>query len=266
VASAAKGDDCNVSFENHRTSVIPVKERLIVALDVASVDEAKALVGALGDHVCFYKIGMQLQFGGGLEYAKQLMAEGKKVFLDAKLFDIDETIERAVENVAAMGVDFLTVHGNKKTIPAAVRGRGNSRLKIFCVTLLTSLDSHDMADIYGEGANIADFVAFRATKAIEAGADGVIASGHEAKLIRELVSNIKVVDSPHVPQDAFKIITPGIRLEGSASDDQKRVMTPGDAIVAGADYLVVGRPINKAEKPAQAAEQILLQIEAALRA
>lgn len=230
------------------------RDRLIVALDVPAVDEARRLVKRLDDAAGFYKIGMQLMFAGGLDYARELVAAGKRVFLDAKLFDIDETIERAVQNVAAMGVDFLTVHGNGRTVPAAVRGRGDSKLRIMAVTVLTSLDEQDMAAIYGEGAKVSDFVRSRAAMALAAGADGVIASGNEAGMIRELAAgHLGVVDQSR----DFSVVTPGIRMPGDAAGDQKRVATPAGAIAAGADYLVVGRPIYQAADPRDAARRIV---------
>jgi orotidine-5'-phosphate decarboxylase len=241
---------------------IPVKERLIVALDVPSVGDARALVSRLGDRVAFYKIGMQLQFGGGIAYANELIQQGKKVFLDSKLFDIDETIERAVENIARMGVDFLTVHGNGKTIQAAVRGRGDSRLRIFSVTVLTSLDNADLADLFGSEVDVKELVKSRAEKAFDSGADGVIASGQEADLIRQLVSNkIKVMDATDAASPGMRI--PGVTMLKELRDavgDQKRVTRPRDAIAAGADYLVVGRPISQAADPAGAAEAVLKDI------
>jgi orotidine-5'-phosphate decarboxylase len=245
---------------------IPLRERLIVALDVPTVDEAKEMVRRLGTSVDFYKIGMQLQFRGGIEYANDLVQQGKKVFLDSKLYDIDETVSRAVENVARMGVDFLTVHGNGKTIHAAVQGRGDSKLRVFSVTVLTSLDNADLADLFGSKVDVKELVRSRAEKAFDAGADGVIASGQEADLIRELVGNkIKVVDATdHASRRSFSIVTPGIRMPGDAVGDQKRVTRPRDAIRAGADYLVVGRPITQHKDPAAAAEAVLAEIDAAL--
>lgn len=246
-------------------SSIPARERLIVALDVPTVEDAKSLVGRLGDSVSFYKIGMQLQFAGGLAYAAELIQQGKKVFLDAKLFDIDETIERAVENVARMGVDFLTVHGNGKTVRAAVRGRGSERLRVFAVTVLTHLDNADLADMFGSEVDVQDLVRSRAEKAFEAGADGVIASGHEAELIRSLVGGkLKVMDATDRESRDFSIVTPGIRMPGDAAGDQKRVTRPRDAIAAGADYLVVGRPISRHADPAAAAEAVVAEIGEAL--
>lgn len=244
---------------------IPARERLIVALDVPTVEDAKSLVSRLGDSACFYKIGMQLQFAGGLAYAAELIQQGKKVFLDAKLFDIDETIERAVENVARMGVDFLTVHGNGKTVRAAVRGRGSERLRVFAVTVLTHLDNADLADMFGSNVDVRDLVRSRAEKAFEAGADGVIASGQEAELIRSLVGGkLKVMDASDRSSRDFSIVTPGIRMPGDAVGDQKRVTRPRDAISAGADYLVVGRPISQHADPAAAAEAVVAEIAEAL--
>lgn len=245
---------------------ITPRERLIVALDVPNVDRAREMVGRLGDSVSFYKVGMQLQFAGGIAFAGELIAGGKRVFLDSKLFDIDETVERAVENIARMGVDFVTVHGNARTIRAAVRGRGDSRLKVFAVTVLTSLDNSDLADLFGIEVDVRALVKSRAEKAFEAGADGVIASGQEADLIRRLVTaKIKVIDSTDgEARRSFSIVTPGIRMPGDAVGDQKRVTRPGDAIRAGADYLVVGRPITQAADPAAAAEAVVVDIAEAI--
>lgn len=243
-----------------RSEVAP-RDRLIVALDVASVDEARALVARIGDAAGVFKIGMQLQFAGGLEFARELIDAGRRVFLDAKLFDIDETVERAVRNVAAMGVDFLTVHGNRRTVPAAVRGRGDSALKILAVTVLTSLDEADMIDIYGEGARVEDFVRARAEKALEAGADGVVASGHEAEMIAGLAADrLRLIDTTR----GFSVVTPGIRPPSDDAGDQKRVATPYAAITAGADYLVVGRPVYQAADPRAAAEAVVADIARAL--
>jgi orotidine-5'-phosphate decarboxylase len=231
---------------------IPAKERLIVALDVPTVEEARALVRALGDSVVFYKIGMQLQFAGGIQYAQELIGEGKKVFLDSKLFDIDATIEKAAENIARMGVDFLTVHGIGPTVAAAVRGRGGSQLQILAVTVLTSLEAGDLHELGYRDRSVEDIVLYRARKALDAGADGVIASGQEAGAIGKLASG------------KLKIVTPGIRRGSDAVGDQKRVATPASAIASGADYLVVGRPVSQAEDPRREAEAIVAEIEQAL--
>jgi len=232
-----------------------MRDRLIVALDVPTVDDAKHIVGALGDSVSFYKVGLQLQFapgGEGLRYVRSLIEDGKSVFLDCKFLDIPETVERAVENVARMGAKFLTVHGEGKTIDAALRGRGDSALRILCVTVLTSMSAEDLRDIgYGD-LSVRDLVALRVRRALEAGADGVIASGEEIEAVRALAG------------DRLKIVTPGIRRGGDPRHDQKRIATPGRAIAAGADHLVVGRPITQAPDPRRVAEEILQEIAAAL--
>ena len=231
---------------------IPAKERLIVALDVPTVEEARALVRTLGDSVIFYKIGMQLQFAGGIQYARELIGEGKKVFLDSKLFDINATIEKAAENIARMGVDFLTVHGIGPTVRAAVRGRGESKLQIFAVTVLTSLEAGDLHELGYCDSSVQEIVLYRAKKALDAGADGVIASGQEAEAIGRLGAG------------KLKIVAPGIRRGGDAVGDQKRVATPASAIGAGADYLVVGRPVSQAADPRREAEAIVAEIEEAV--
>ncbi len=228
-----------------------IRDKLIVALDVPTVRDAHRIVEALADSVSFYKIGLQLQFaagGEGLRYARQLIEAGKSVFLDCKFLDIPETVERAVENVAHMGARFLTVHGEGKTIDAALRGRGGSPLQILCVTVLTSLNADDLKEIGYKDIGVRDLVRLRVRKALEAGADGVIASGEEVEAIRELAG------------DKLKIVTPGIRRSSDRLHDQKRIATPGQAIAAGADHLVVGRPITQASDPRAAAEEILREI------
>jgi orotidine-5'-phosphate decarboxylase len=239
------------AVRGNRTA-IPDNERLIVPLDVSSPDEARELVETLGDEVVFYKIGMQLQFTGGFALASELLATGKKVFLDSKLFDIDATIENAVRSVASMGVHFLTVHGNGKTIRAAIKGRGDSQLKVLSVTVLTSLDAHDIQDL-GYNCSVEQLAMFRAEKALEAGADGVITSGQEAAAIRKLAG------------DRLTIVTPGVRPDGTPVQDQKRIVTPREAILAGADYIVVGRPITGAADPREAARAIIAEIAVASR-
>ncbi len=230
----------------------PIDERLIVALDLPSTAAARAVVDEIGDAARFYKIGMQLQFAGGLQLAAELIAEGKKIFLDAKLFDIDATIEKAVANVVKMGASFLTVHGNEPTIRAAVRGRGGADLKILSVTVLTSLDHHDLTAL-GFDCEVGELVLHRAKKAAEAGADGVIASGLEAAAIARLRNQ----------GHDLLIVTPGIRSAGVGSDDQKRVVTPEMAIAAGADYLVMGRQIVGATDRRAAALAALDEMRAA---
>jgi len=235
---------------------IPVAERLIVALDVPTVEKALTIVDELGDTVQFYKIGMQLQFAGGLQLAETLIKKyNKKVFLDSKLLDISQTIKGAVENIAKMGVSFLTIHGGSKNIQSAVEASRGTNLKIFTITVLTHLDAHDLKDLYGDiEIDVEGLVRRRALQAVSAGADGVIASGQEAAMIREITGN------------ALKIITPGIRPDGTEINDQVRVTTPQQAVLAGADYLVVGRPIlNASDRPA-AARRILDEIAEALNA
>lgn len=220
----------------------PIKDRLIVALDMPSVEEAQRLVAKLDDTVTFYKVGLELLFAGGLDLAESLTAQGKRVFLDMKLLDIGNTVERAVSNARELGVDFLTVHGHDlKTLRAAVTGRGASQLKLLAVTVMTNLTAEDLKQ---QGSRLApsELVLHRAQLAYEAGFDGVIASGQEAAAIRAATG----------PQ--FLIVTPGIRLAGGTTDDQERVMTPESAIGAGANHIVVGRPITQADDPVQAAQ------------
>jgi orotidine-5'-phosphate decarboxylase len=234
-------------------TAIGERDRLIVALDVPTVEDARRLVGTLGEAVTFYKVGMQLQFApGGMDYVRELLDADKRVFLDSKLFDIGETIARAVENVARMGVDFLTIHANAPTLRAAAAGRGSSPLQLLAVTVLTSMGAGDVADLGFADMSVEDLVLKRARQTREAGVDGVIASAAEAAAIR-------AEEGP-----GLKIVTPGIRRHTDALGDQKRAMSPRDAITAGADYLVVGRPISKAEDPRREAEAIQEEIAAAL--
>lgn len=227
------------------------RDRLIVALDVPTVDEAKALIDALGDGVGVYKIGLELLFSGGFALAQDLARQGHSVFVDAKLLDIEATVERTTAVIAESGAAFLTVHAvDRKTIAAAVRGRGKSKLKLLGVTVLTNLSRADLAE---HGIDEAPLVVVqrRAMMARDGGFDGVIASGQEARALRERLRQILIV-------------TPGIRPAGADTQDQTRVMTPSAAIKAGADYLVVGRPITRAPDPRAAAEAIVEEISAAL--
>lgn len=230
---------------------IPLADRLIVALDVATVGEARALVTRLGGAVTFYKIGLQLQYAGGIALAQELKERGKKIFLDSKLLDIDQTVTGATANIARLGLDFLTIHGHAPTLRAAVKGRAGSGLRLLAVTVLTSMGEADMAEL-GTRFSVEEMVLRRARAAMEAGCDGVIASGNEAKAIRAMAG------------DRLLIVTPGIRSEGVAVDDQKRAATPREAIAAGADYLVVGRQILRSETPAAEAESLIRQIDSAL--
>lgn len=230
------------------TPMTNAKDKLIVALDLPSYNAARALVNRLGDTVSFYKIGLELLFSDGLSLASELKQEGKRVFLDLKFLDIGNTVERAVASAAALGVDFITVHGpDTKTLQAAARGRGDSQLKILAVTVLTSLDQSDL-DEQGIPLTPGALVLSRARIALNAGIDGVIASGQEAAAIRAKTS----------PE--FLIVTPGIRLPGGDTGDQARITTPEEAIRDGANHIVVGRPINAATDPKAAAEAFLARI------
>lgn len=225
------------------------RDRLIVALDVPGLDRARDLASALQDSVGVYKIGLELLFAGGLDLAAELIGRGRRVFIDAKFLDITNTVERATTRVAGLGADFLTIHAtDRRNIEAAVRGRGDSNLKLLAVTVMTHLGPDDLAE-QGLTSSPGELVMARARMARDAGADGVIASGHEAQALRAAMG----------PE--FLIVTPGIRPAGSAAGDQARITTPADAIAAGADYLVIGRPITAAADPRAAAEAIAAEID-----
>jgi orotidine-5'-phosphate decarboxylase len=227
------------------------RDRLIVALDVPSVEEAKALIDTLGDSVGVYKIGLELLFAGGFDLARELADQGRPVFVDAKLLDIEATVERATAVIAETGAAFLTVHAmDRKTIAAAARGRGSSKLKLLGVTVLTNLSRADLAEHGIDEAPLA-VVHRRAMMARDGGFDGIIASGKEARALRERLRQ-------------SLIVTPGIRPQGAEAQDQTRVVTPKAAIEAGADYLVVGRPITRAPDPLTAAYAIVGEIAEAL--
>ena len=220
------------------------KDRLIIALDLPSAEEAQAAIDAIGDEGAFYKIGYQLMPIGGLDLARRLSGAGKKVFLDFKFHDIGATVERGVKSVAAFGGDFLTVHAEPDVVKGAVAGRADDkRLEILAVTVLTSLNQESLTRM-GIDMALESLVLKRAEFAAEAGADGVVASAKEAAAIKARFG------------DALIIVTPGVRPAGSESNDQKRVVTPADAIAAGADHLVVGRPIIAARDPKAAARAI----------
>ncbi len=225
---------------------IDPRDRLIVALDLSSVEAAEALIARLGDSVTFYKIGYQLAYAGGLSLVPKLAERGKKVFVDLKLHDIGNTVAKGVESIAKLGATFLTVHAYPQTMKAAVEARGPS-LKILAVTVLTSYDDDDL-HAAGYRFGVSDLVEARALQAQALGIDGLVCSGEEAATVRGIVG----------PQMA--LVTPGIRPAGSAVGDQKRVMTPGRAISAGSDYLVVGRPVVEAPDPKAAAEAIVAEI------
>jgi orotidine-5'-phosphate decarboxylase len=227
------------------------RDRLIVALDVSDIAQAKALVLQLGDSVSFYKIGMELAYIGGIALGESLIAQGKKVFFDLKLHDIPNTVERATAQIARTGATFMTVHAYPQTLAAAVAGASGSALGILGVSVLTSMGDDDAARA-GYGLGVTDLVRRRARQVQEAHAAGLICSPLEITAVRETVGH------------ALKIITPGVRPAGAALGDQKRVMMPGEAIRAGADHLVVGRPITQAADPVSAAKAILAETAAAV--
>ena len=229
-------------------NVINPIDRLIIALDVPTIGQAETIVSDIGAAASFYKIGYQLAFAGGLELARDLVGDGKRVFLDMKLLDIDNTVAKGVENIVKMGVTMATIHAYPKAMKAAVEAARGSELCLLGVTVLTSMDDGDL-DEAGYKITTGDLVAERATQASEAGMGGIVASAHEAAKIRQLVG------------EKMAVVTPGIRPRGSAKGDQKRVMTPADAIRAGASHLVVGRPIVGAQDKKAAAEQIINEIE-----
>ena len=223
------------------------KDRLIVALDVPSVAEAENLVSRIGPAASFYKIGYQLGLAGGLPFAAGLIASGTRGFLDFKLHDIGNTVRHGVASVANMGATFLTVHAYPQTMKAAVEGARGSDLRILAVTVLTSYDDGDLAEA-GYGLTVGPLVARRAAQARDIGIDGLVCSPEEAANLRGVVGR------------EMALVTPGIRPAGSAAGDQKRIMTPSRAIAAGADYLVVGRPIVEAADPKAAADAIVDEI------
>ena len=229
---------------------IAAKDRLIVALDLPGVAEAEAMIARLGDSVSFYKIGYQLAYAGGLPLVQQLAKSGKKVFVDLKLHDIGNTVARGVESVAKLGATFLTVHAYPQTMKAAVEARAGSGLKILAVTVLTSYDDNDLAAA-GYKNGVRETVQLRAKQARDLGIHGLVCSAEEAAALRPL-SGADIA-----------LVTPGIRPAGAASGDQKRIMTPQKAIAAGADHLVVGRPIVEAADPRAAAAAIVAEIRAA---
>jgi orotidine-5'-phosphate decarboxylase len=230
--------------------LIDPRDRLIVALDLPSVAAAEAMVARLGDAVSFYKIGYQLAFAGGLSFAQELARAGRQVFLDLKLHDIGNTVHKGVESVARLGATFLTVHAYPQTMKAAVEARGQAGLRILAVTVLTSYDDADLAAA-GYDFTVTELVAERAAQARDIGVDGLVCSAEEAATLRPLVG------------PGVALVTPGIRPAGAERGDQKRIMTPAAAIAAGADYLVVGRPVVAAADPKAAAQAIVAEIAGA---
>lgn len=227
---------------------IPARDRVIVALDLADVEAAEKTIWTLGDSIAFYKIGFELVMAGGLNLAEDLVQSGKKVFLDMKLHDIGNTVMHATSRAARLGASFLTVHAFPQTMRAAVEGRGDTSLDILAVTVLTSWDDDDLKDA-GYSATVSELVARRAAQAEAIGIDGLVCSPAEAKDLRQRLGA------------KLMLVTPGIRPAGSEKGDQKRIMTPGDALKAGVDYMVIGRPIVAAEDPKAAAEAVVAEIE-----
>jgi len=230
---------------------IAPRDRLIVGLDLPSVEEAEAMVKRLGESVTFYKIGMELTYAGGLALAERLVGQGKGVFIDLKLHDIPNTVERATRQIARLGARFLTVHAYPQTMQAALAGAAGSGLELLAVTVLTSCDDTDLADA-GYALGVKDLVARRARQAKEIGMPGLILSPEETESVRQLLG------------PKMQLITPGIRPTGTDVGDQKRVMTPARAIAGGADRLVVARPVIAAADPVAAADNIVAEIASAL--
>jgi len=229
------------------TTNIPPRDRLIVALDLPNIEAATAMVEQLGAEVSFYKIGLELTYGGGLDLARTLVRSGKQVFLDLKLHDISNTVARATAQVADMGATFLTIHAYPQTMRAARSALRDASLKLLAVTVLTSYDETDLQEA-GYSLSVRDLVAKRAGQAKAAQMDGIVLSAEEAQAMRAVVG------------PDMLMVTPGIRLASGEVGDQKRVMTPARAISAGADYLVVGRPITQATDPAAAARAFVAEI------
>jgi orotidine-5'-phosphate decarboxylase len=222
---------------------------IIIALDVETEEQARTLVAAIGPSVDIYKVGMELYASAGIGFVSQLIAEGKQVFLDLKFYDIGETVKRAVTQVAKHGVKFLTVHASDQVMRAAAEGRGASNLQLLAVTVLTSVDQFDL-EKDGTKTPVAELVELRVKNAVAAGIDGIVCSPLEVRRVREIAG-----------PDAV-LVTPGVRSAGAATGDQKRVMTPKDAIAAGADYLVVGRQVTRAKDPRAEVARILEEIGA----
>ncbi|KQP30526.1 orotidine 5'-phosphate decarboxylase [Methylobacterium sp. Leaf104] len=229
------------------TAMLDPRDRLIVALDVATVDEAERLVDRIGDAATFYKIGYRLAYSGGLALVPRLAASGRKVFLDLKLHDIGNTVEEGVRALTDLGATFLTVHAYPQTMRAAIRGRGANGPRILAVTVLTSYDDADAAEA-GYALPVADLVARRAGQAAEAGIDGIVCSAAEAQAVRARIGADRA------------IVTPGIRPAGTEAGDQKRVTTPGAARRIGIDHVVVGRPITQAADPRAVAQGIVAEM------
>lgn len=226
------------------------RERLIIALDIGSTEEAERLVSRIGEAGVFYKIGMELVYAGGLPLVQRLVGENKKVFVDLKLHDIPNTVERATAQIARLGASFLTIHAYPQTMKAALAGAAGSKLKLLGVTVLTSMNDKDLVEA-GYASGVETTVVHRARQAKSRGLAGLVLSPREVRMVRGVVG------------DHLILVTPGIRPKGSGAGDQKRIMTPAEAIVAGADHIVVGRPVTEAQDPKAAATAIIAEIEGA---
>jgi len=234
------------------TAALAPRDRLIIALDTPSVDAAERMIATIGEAATFYKVGMELAYGGGLSLVPRLAGAGKKVFLDLKLHDIPNTVERATAQAARLGATFLTIHAYPQTMRAAVDGAAGGALRLLAVTVLTSSDDSDLAEA-GYAFGVTALVARRGLQAKAAGVEGLVASATEAAALRAALGPTMI------------LVTPGIRPSGAGAGDQKRIATPGRAIANGADYLVVGRPITEAADPRAAAEAIVSEIAATTR-
>jgi len=234
-------------------SKVVARDRLIFALDMPSAGEADRLLDRLQGHISFVKVGLELYTAAGPDMVKRVIERGMRVFLDLKFLDIEETVRRATARVAAMGVDFLTVHANRKALTAAVQGREGSALKLLAVTVLTNFDSQDLREM-GVQRTVQDLVTARALLAFEVGCDGVVASGEEPAAIRQKVG------------PRFVIVTPGVRPAGKGVDDHARATTPTQTIASGADYLVIGRPIRDAVDPVATVAAIIAEMQGAFDA
>jgi orotidine-5'-phosphate decarboxylase len=223
---------------------------VIVALDVESATEARTLLAALGDSASFYKVGLELYTSAGMDFVRELKGQGHRVFLDLKLYDIGETVKRAVAQVARGGADFLTVHGSRAVMQAAVAGKGGGALQLLAVTVLTSFDQSDLQQM-GYPCSVAELVELRVRNAVEAGVNGIVCSPLEVSRVREITG------------PGMILVTPGVRSAGAATGDQKRVTTPAEAIASGADYLVIGRQVTRAADPRGEMLRILDEIHAA---
>jgi orotidine-5'-phosphate decarboxylase len=220
---------------------------LIIALDVETAGQARELVARLGDDASFYKVGMELYASAGMDFVRELIGQGKQVFLDLKMYDIGETVKRAVAQVARLGVALTTVHGSGPVMRAAVEGRGDAALKLLGVTVLTSFDKEDLADL-GYPCEVSDLVKLRVRKAMEARIDGLVCSPLEVAAVRQITGPAAV------------LVTPGVRSAGAGKGDQKRVATPAEAMRDGASYLVIGRQVTRAADPRAEVRKILDEI------